>query len=248
MSAYGHVCIYACCLQPSICHSCAPAPPPHPRKRNDIHTHFLFEGSGQALSPGSPETSGMWDKTRLQQATSLKDWLVCQSAESSFVLCDFVRQRWQLTFVRQISCPVLGKGLDKVHRGALTPLLRLPISPPPSPHHSLPFFFPPLESPLVIFPTHWPIILPYVSMRSDLIGCVGGVWKVRVVFISHCVLLDSLQQRPLCAHTDSRRRKVARGERGRQIDEKERIPLYVTFTVMWFLAWEIVNVSCLVLL
>lgn len=32
---------------------------PHPRERNDIRTHFLFEGSGHALSPRTPETSGM---------------------------------------------------------------------------------------------------------------------------------------------------------------------------------------------
>lgn len=82
-------------------------PPPHSRERNDIHTHFLFEGSGQARSPGSPETSGMWDTTRLQQATSLKDWLVGPSAESSFVLCEPVRRRWQLTFCSAdfLSCP-----------------------------------------------------------------------------------------------------------------------------------------------
>lgn len=101
---------------------------------------------------------------------------------------------------------------------------------------SLPPFFPPLESPLVIFPTHRPIIVPYVLGRSDLIGCVGGVWEVRAVFISHCVLLDSLQQHPQSAHTDSRRRKVERGEekkeRGRQIEEKERIPLYTALSVI----------------
>lgn len=101
---------------------------PYPRERNDIRTHFLFEGSGQTLSPHSPETSGMWDKTRLQQATSLKDRPVCQSAESSFVLCEPVRRRWQLTFVLEISCPVLGKGLDKVHRGAVAPLPHHPVS------------------------------------------------------------------------------------------------------------------------
>lgn len=107
----------------------------HLRERNDILTHFLFEGSGHALSPRSPETSGMWDRTRLQQATSLKDWSVCQSAESSFVQSEPVRQRWQLAFVLEISCPVLGKGSVKVHRGAVAPL-------PYSPLHSLPLFFP----------------------------------------------------------------------------------------------------------
>lgn len=98
----------------------------HPRERNDIRTHFLFEGSGHALSPRSPETSGMWDRTRLQQATSLKDWLVCHSAENSFVQSEPVRRRWQLAFVLEISCPVLGKRSIKVHGEAVAPL---PITP-----------------------------------------------------------------------------------------------------------------------
>lgn len=94
------------------------------------------------------------------------------------------------------------KCIEKPLHHSLAPPF-LPLTP------SLPFS-PPLESPLVIFPTHQPIIVPYVSGRSDLIGCVGGVWEVRPVFILHCVLLDSLQQHPQSTHTDSRRRKVAR--------------------------------------
>lgn len=122
---------------------------PHLRERNIIRTHFLFEGSGHALLLRSPETSELWDRTRLQQATSLRDWSVCQSAESSFVQSEPVRRRWQLAFVLEISCPVLGKGSVKVHWGAIAPLpySLLYSSLPPS------FFFPPLEFPLVIFPT-----------------------------------------------------------------------------------------------
>lgn len=56
------------------------------------------------------------------------------------------------------------------------------------------------------------------------------------MFISHCVLLDSLQQRPQSAHTDRVEGGGERGEekeeRGRQIDEKERIPLYTAFSVI----------------
>ncbi len=80
----------------------------------------------------------------------------------------------------------------------------------------LPPFFPPLESPPLIFPTHQPITVPYVSARSDLIGCVGVVWEVRAVFISHCVLLDSLQQHPECSHRQQKEKIHKRGRRGRK--------------------------------
>lgn len=69
VSAYGHVCIFTCCLQASISHSWGC----HLRERDDVHTHFLFEVVGRALLPHPRETSGMWDTTILQKETSLKD-------------------------------------------------------------------------------------------------------------------------------------------------------------------------------
>lgn len=87
---------------------------------HNSQTHFLFKGSGHTLVPHSLETSGMWDRTRLRHATSLKDWLVCPS-ESSFVPREHFRRRQQLAFVLEISCPVLGKGSVKVHGGGPLP-------------------------------------------------------------------------------------------------------------------------------
>lgn len=106
---------------------------------------------------------------------------------------------------------------------------------------SRPPFFPPLESPLVIFPTHRPIIVPYVSGRSDLIGCVGVVCEVRAVFISHSVLLDSFQQHPPSSRTQSvgeeekskdGKKTMKERKRRRQLDEKGRILLYAAFSMI----------------
>lgn len=121
-----------------------------------------------------------------------------------------------------------------MHRGAVAPLPCPPSLPPPLPS---PLFFPPFEFPLTAFPTQQPITMPCVSGRGDLIGCAGGAWEVRAVFISHCVLLDSLQQHPQSAHTDSRRRKSRPrggkgGKGGTNRREKGRPPVYTAFSAV----------------
>lgn len=78
----------------------------------------------------------------------------------------FCQEEMTARFCSRDFLPCPGRRVDEsAQRGRST----TPSFPPPSRLS----FFPPLKSPLVIFPTHQPVTVPYVSGRSDLIGCVG---------------------------------------------------------------------------
>lgn len=134
VSAYGHVCIFTCCLQASISHSWGC----HLREKGWRSHSFPVWGLRASTFASPTGDVGNVRHNHITKGDLPQGFgRFCQSAECSFLSNKPVRWRWQLTFVLEISCPVLGKGLDKVHWGGVTPLTRLPHPPPPPPHSLL---------------------------------------------------------------------------------------------------------------
>lgn len=160
MSAFGYVCIYTCSLQPSTSHSWDP----RPRERNNIRAHFLFVRGLFGASSFVSLTRDVWNVRQNQIAP--RNLLQASASQPRTALF-----RQALMTANFCSADFLSwaKGLDKVHWGAVAPHPRFC----PLLSFLFSFLFPPFESPPVIFPTHWPIIVLHAWTRSDLIGCSG---------------------------------------------------------------------------
>lgn len=213
---------HVCCLQVSVSQWWGPA---IPGERGDIHTHFLFEGLWRALLNHSPEMSGMWDRTRLQRVTSLKDLTLLSVSWEQF--CSEGAHQVEMTAEMEISCPVLDERWNKVDRGDIAPVPLL--------HPTRPSIIPPY------FP-------PTTNYSCSL--CQWGVIWSAVLGVFERSELRSLSSSTstFSACRSSRRRKVVRQEEKQEsVRHMEKRWEFFCMQPLWFLAWEIVNVSCLVL-